>query len=252
MIELTNLTKVYRKVYAVHDLCLRVERGALFGFIGPNGAGKTTTIKMMAGVLRPTSGRITIGGFDLAADPVGAKQRVGYIPDRPFVYEKLTGREFLAFMAGLYRVPRGAALQAVMDRLLERFDLTGWQDELIEGYSHGMKQRLALCAALVHAPEVLIVDEPMVGLDPRGARLLKDLLREESAGGTTIFMSTHSLEVAQEVCDEVAIIQMGRIIARGTSEDLARAAGVDGGLEETFLTLTEERLSNHAGSPAAA
>ncbi|MEW6664311.1 MAG: ABC transporter ATP-binding protein [Thermodesulfobacteriota bacterium] len=246
MIKLIGLSKHYKGLRAVDDIHLEVRRGVVFGFLGPNGAGKTTTIKMMAGVLKPTAGRILIDGLDLASDPSGVKRRVGFIPDRPFVYEKLTGVEFLRFAGGLYELNHSAALETRIHELLGLFDLTHWGDELIESYSHGMKQRLVMCAALLHRPKVLIVDEPMVGLDPRGTRLVKDIFLEEAGKGTTIFMSTHSLEVAQEVCQEIAIIQAGRIIASGTREELRQAAGVDGNLEDIFLKLTEGKALAHA------
>ena len=239
-IHLEHLTKVYRGLRAVDDISLRVERGTIFGFLGPNGAGKTTTIKMMAGVLRPSAGRILINGLDLAREPAAVKRCVGFIPDRPFVYEKLTGLDFLNFIAGLYDLNHNALVRTRIQGLFELFELHNWQDELIESYSHGMKQRLVMCAALVHEPDVLIVDEPMVGLDPKGARLVKNLFKDQARRGTTVFMSTHSLEVAEEVCEEIAIIRTGRIIARGTAESLRAQAGVDGNLEHTFLALTGE------------
>jgi len=196
---------------------------------------------MMAGVLMPTEGRIIINGHDLAKDPVAAKQCVGFIPDRPFLYEKLTGLEFLHFVAGLYGLTADNALNRRIDELLDLFGLARWGEELIEGYSHGMKQRLVMCGALVHQPKVLIVDEPMVGLDPRGARLVKNIFKEQVEKGVTLFMSTHSLDVAQEICDEIAIIQGGRLIAQGTGDALRRQSGVDGNLEEVFLRLTREK-----------
>ena len=245
MIKLIDLTKKYKGLRAVDNINLEVRKGTVFGFLGPNGAGKTTTIKMMAGVLAPTSGLIIINGMDLAKQPSAVKQCVGFIPDRPFLYEKLTGLEFLHFIAALYRLDHDPSLHRRISELLELFDLSHWQDELIESYSHGMSQRLVMCAALVHRPKVLIVDEPMVGLDPRAARLVKNIFESQAHEGTTVFMSTHSLEVAQEVCDEIAIIQAGRIIAQGTSEELRRQAGVDGDLEQTFLKLTEGKRVAH-------
>ena len=239
MIELINLTKTFKGLRAVDRINLKVKKGVCFGFLGPNGAGKTTTINMMAGVLKPTEGRIIINGSDLARDPSAAKQCVGFIPDRPFVYEKLSGLEFLHFIAGLYGLDPVKSTGPRISELLELFELSHWQEELIESYSHGMKQRLVMCAALVHRPKVLIVDEPMVGLDPRAARLVKDIFRDQANQGTTVFMSTHSLEVAEEVCEEIAIIQAGRIIAEGTGEALRLQAGVDGNLEHVFLKLTE-------------
>jgi len=237
MITLENLTKVYSGVKAVDNLNLRISRGTIFGFIGPNGAGKTTTIKMMAGILKPTEGRILINGLDIAREPSRAKMTLGFIPDRPFLYEKLSGKEFLKFKAGLYGIT-GDALQERIERLLEVFELTEWADELIEAYSHGMKQRLVIASAMLHEPKVIIVDEPMVGLDPKGAKLVKDIFRDWARGGSTVFMSTHTLALAQEVCGEVAIVNRGRIVASGTSEDLGCQAGVEGDLERIFLKIT--------------
>ena len=245
MIRLINLTKVYKGLRAVDGIDLTIREGARFGFLGPNGAGKTTTIKMMAGVLQPTAGQVIIDGIELAKDPSAVKQRVGFIPDRPFVYEKLTGREFLELVAGLYHLNNGSALDGRLSDLFSLFDLTHWQDELIESYSHGMRQRLIMASALLHRPKVLIVDEPMVGLDPRGAKLVKDLFKAESRKGTTLFMSTHSLDVAEAVCDEIAIIQAGRLVATGSAEALRTQAGVDGNLEEIFLKLTEGKQLAH-------
>jgi ABC-2 type transport system ATP-binding protein len=199
----------------------------------------------MAGVLKPTAGRILINGMDLAERPSEVKRSVGFIPDRPFVYEKLTALEFLHFIAALYGVNGALPVEERISGLLSLFELVHWQDELIESYSHGMKQRLVMCSALLHEPEVLIVDEPMVGLDPKASRLVKDMFRDQAGKGTTIFMSTHSLEVAEEVCQEVAIIQTGKIIARGNPESLRHQAGVDGNLERAFLKLTEGKSLSH-------
>ena len=239
MIELLNLTKRYGATLAVDNLNLQVPAGEVFGFLGPNGAGKTTTIRMMMGLLQPTTGRVLLGGYDLATHGLEAKQFCGFVPDRPHVYEKLTGAEFLDFVAGLYQVPPAVA-GARRDQLLEMFDLTQWATELVESYSHGMKQRLVMAAALVHAPRLLIVDEPMVGLDPRGARLLKRTLRQLARNGVTVFMSTHSLEVAEETCDRIGIINHGQLIATGSVEELRQLAGshADAKLEAIFLTLT--------------
>ena len=248
MIKLNNLTKVYRGFRAVDNLNLEIKKGVVFGFLGPNGAGKTTTIKMMAGVLKPTEGQVLIDGIDIAHDPSEAKRRIGFAPDQPFVYEKLPGREFLQFVGGLYGLNHSQSLNGNMTRLLELFELSHWSDELIESFSHGMKQRLIMCSALLHEPKVIVVDEPMVGLDPRAARLVKDIFRNQAQKGRTIFMSTHSLEVAQEVCQEIAIIQAGKIIATGTAEDLKRQAGVDGNLENIFLKLTEGGTVAHEKS----
>jgi ABC-2 type transport system ATP-binding protein len=246
MIKLINLTKMYRGLRAVDGINLEIQKGHIFGFLGPNGAGKTTTIKMMAGVLSPTEGQIIINDMDLAKDPSGVKQCVGFIPDRPFVYEKLAGKEFLRFIAGLYHMDPAPSITHRISELLELFELGEWGEELIESYSHGMKQRLVMCAALLHEPEVLIVDEPMVGLDPKAARLVKNIFKDQAGKGATIFMSTHSLEVAEEVCEEIAIIQAGRIIAKGTSSSLRHQAGVDGNLEQIFLKLTEGKGLAHA------
>ena len=242
MITFENLTKTYSGRKAVDDLNLQISQGTIFGFIGPNGAGKTTTIKMMAGILKPTKGRILINGLDIAKEPSRAKMIMGFIPDRPFLYEKLSGKEFLKFKAGLYGITGDALLERI-DGLLSLFELTEWADELIEAYSHGMKQRLVIAAAMIHEPRVIIVDEPMVGLDPKGAKLVKDIFRDWARGGATVFMSTHTLALAQEVCGEVAIVNKGRIVASGTSEELGRQAGVKGNLERIFLKITagEER-----------
>jgi len=240
MIKLINLTKLYKGVRAVDRINLQIEKGVCFGFLGPNGAGKTTTIRMMAGVLKPTEGQIIINGHDLAKEPSAVKQSVGFIPDRPFMYEKLTGLEFLYFVAGLYSLNSTSSLDRRIRDLLGLFELKQWEEELIESYSHGMKQRLIMCAALIHRPKVLIVDEPMVGLDPKGARLVKNIFRDQAEKGTTLFISTHSLAVAEEVCEEIAIIQEGRIIARGTAGELREKAGIDGNLEDIFLRLTQE------------
>lgn len=237
MIRFENLTKIYRGIKAVDDLNLQIPRGTIFGFIGPNGAGKTTTIKMMAGVLRPTRGRIYIDGVDIAKEPSKVKRIIGFIPDRPFLYEKLSGSEFLRFKAGLYGM-KGDGLDERLLGLLNLFELTEWADELIESYSHGMKQRLIIAASMLHEPKVIIVDEPMVGLDPRGAKLVKEIFGEWAGKGATVFLSTHALALAQEVCQQIAIVDKGRIVASGTSEDLRRQAGVEGDLERVFLKIT--------------
>ena len=205
MIRLTDLTKRYGKFTAVDGISLQVSRGELFGLLGPNGAGKTTTMRMIAGILQPTSGSVLVGGVDMLARPLEAKARIGFIPDRPFVYDKLTGGEFLRFAAALYG-QQGPAIERRIDELLEMFELSRWKDELTESYSHGMRQKLIICGALVHRPELIVVDEPMVGLDPKAARILKDLFREYTRRGHTIMMSTHTLEVAQTLCDRIAII----------------------------------------------
>ncbi len=238
MITLTNLTKRYGSFTAVDGIQLTVPKGELFGFLGPNGAGKTTTFRMIAGIIVPTGGRIEIGGVDLTRQPLLAKRRLGYIPDRPFVYDKITGAEFLRFVAALYNV-EDASLERRIDELLDIFELTPWKHELTESYSHGMRQKLIIASALVHRPEVIVVDEPMVGLDPKGARLLKDLFRQYVNRGGTILMSTHTLEVAESMCDRIAIMQSGRILASGTMDELReQTASGDASLEDLFLRLT--------------
>jgi ABC-2 type transport system ATP-binding protein len=238
VIRLTELTKQYGKFTAVAGLDLVVPRGELFGLLGPNGAGKTTTIRMIAGILRPTSGMVAVGGIDMLARPLEAKARLGYIPDRPFVYDKLTGGEFLRFAAALYGL-QGPAVERRIDELLELFELTPWKTELTEAYSHGMRQKLIIAGALVHRPEVIVVDEPMVGLDPRSARLLKELFREFVTRGGTVLMSTHTMEIAEVMCDRIAIVYRGRIAAQGTMAELRQQTSSEGmSLEDLFLKLT--------------
>jgi ABC-2 type transport system ATP-binding protein len=240
MIAVTSLTKRYGSFTAVAGIDLTVPRGELFGFLGPNGAGKTTTLRMIGGILQPTSGTIHIAGIDMARDPMGAKARMGYIPDRPFIYEKLTGAEFLEFVAGLYG-QSGALIERRGEELLALFDLLEWRHELVESYSHGMRQKLIIASAFVHRPQVIIVDEPMVGLDPKAAKVLKDLFRAYVDQGNTIMMSTHTLEVAEGMCDRIGIIQRGVIRAVGTMSELR--AGGDAALEEIFLKLTGEQAA---------
>jgi ABC-2 type transport system ATP-binding protein len=238
MIRVEDVVKRYGGFTAVDGVSLKVPPGEIHGFLGPNGAGKTTTIRMIAGLLKPTSGRIAIDDFDLATQPVRAKQALGFIPDRPFLYEKLTAGEFLRFHGGLYGMEEKAIAERAA-RLLEMFELTRWEGELIESFSHGMKQRLTLASAFLHRPRAVLVDEPMVGLDPRGARLIKDVFRRMSSEGVAILMSTHTLEVAQEMCDRISIIQGGKIIARGTVDDLRAQAGSEHDhLTPVFLKLT--------------
>jgi ABC-2 type transport system ATP-binding protein len=243
MIELRALKKMYGGFTAVDSINLDVPRGQLFGFLGPNGAGKTTTLRMIAGILRPTAGTVRIGGVDLASDPFTAKHKLGFIPDRPFIYEKLTGAEFLRFVAGLYGQD-GPVVERRMNELLALFDLEDWKNELVESYSHGMRQKLIISSAFLHRPEVIVVDEPMVGLDPKAAKILKDLFREYTRRGNTIMMSTHTLEVAESLCDRIAIIANGRIRASGTMDELHEsvASGAKG-LEQLFLRLTGENTA---------
>jgi ABC-2 type transport system ATP-binding protein len=238
MIRLEGVTKHYGSVVALDHVSLHVPRGVLYGCLGPNGAGKTTMLRMIAGILRPTDGRVLIGGDDVQEQAIAAKMRLGFIPDRPFVYDKLTGSEFLRFVAGLYG-QEGEIVDRRIAELLEVFELSSWKDELIEAYSHGMRQKLIISSALIHRPECIVVDEPMVGLDPKGARLLKDIFRQFVERGGTVMMSTHTLEVAEAMCDQIGIIQHGKIVAHGTMAEIRRqhAAG-EASLEELFLKLT--------------
>ena len=236
MIAVESLVKTFGSFRAVDGVSLEVAKGEIHGFLGPNGAGKTTTIRMIAGLLKPSSGRVTIAGKDLAHEPEAAKRELGFIPDRPFIYEKLTAAEFLRFHGGLYGL-EGAPVEERAQELLELFELTKWKDELVESFSHGMKQRLVMCSAFLHRPQAVLVDEPMVGLDPRGARLIKDVFRVMSRKGVAILMSTHTLEVAQDLCDRISIIQGGRIIAHGTVPELL-AGSKDEELTPVFLKIT--------------
>ena len=241
MIRTAELVKRYGNFTAVRGVDLDVRRGEVFGFLGPNGAGKTTTMKMVAGLLKPSSGRVWVGGLDTAVDPVGVKRQIGYIPDRPYLYERLTGREFLRFIGGIYSLDEDVLIRR-SDELLEFIGLKDFGDELIEGYSHGMKQRLTLAAALLHHPPLLIIDEPMVGLDPAGAKLIKKVFREYASEGKTVFVSTHTLEVAEAICDRVAIINKGLLVASGTVEELKQMHTEGGGrLEDVFLSLVGSR-----------
>jgi ABC-2 type transport system ATP-binding protein len=224
MIALHNLVKTYGRFRAVDGISLEVKPGEIHGFLGPNGAGKTTTLRMIAGLLKPTSGRIEVNGHDLASHPEAAKSSLGFIPDRPFIYEKLTAGEFLRFHGGLFGVDGNGIADRVRE-MLDLFELGQWENELVESFSHGMKQRLVMSAAFLHRPRAVVVDEPMVGLDPRGARLIKDVFRKMSQRGVAILMSTHTLEVAQEMCDVISIILKGHIIARGTVDELRAMSG---------------------------
>lgn len=240
MIKIENLTKKFGKLYALKNLNLEIKKGELFGFLGPNGAGKTTTIRILVGLSQPTEGRALINGHDIVQEPLKAKQIIGYISDHPYLYEKLTPKEFLFFIAGLYGVDEETAGRD-MDEYLDTFELTHWRDTLIENLSHGMRKKLVITAALLHNPQVIIIDEPLVGLDPKSARLLKERFKEMVKRGKTIFMSTHSLEVAQEMCTRLGIIDKGEVIATGTIQELKRLSGAKKErLEEIFLRLTGE------------
>ena len=238
MIAIYDLVKQYGKFTAVDGISLEVTPGEIHGFLGPNGAGKTTTLRMIAGLLKPTSGRVVVNGHDIATEPELAKASLGFIPDRPFIYEKLTAGEFLRFHAGLYGLD-GDGVTGRVHEMLDLFELRRWENELVESFSHGMKQRLVMCSAFLHRPQAVAVDEPMVGLDPRGARLIKDVFRRMSEHGVAILMSTHTLEVAQEMCQRISIILKGRIIAQGTVDEVRGLAGAgDDHLTSVFLRLT--------------
>jgi ABC-2 type transport system ATP-binding protein len=240
MIQLIHLTKRFGRLIAVNDVNLEVRPGEIFGFLGPNGAGKTTTIKMMAGILEPTEGTVVIDGKDMAEDPVGAKRVTGFIPDRGFLYEKLTGIECLQFVASIYGMDQGR-VESRINELISLFEMDAWAADLIESYSHGMKQRLVMSAALLHEPKVIVVDEPMVGLDPKAGRLVKRVFGSLASDGVSIFMSTHTLGIAEEMCDRIGIINEGRLIALGTASDLRQKADAEGrDLETVFLRLTHE------------
>lgn len=235
MIAARGLRKQFNQTVAVEHVDLDVHGGEIFGFLGPNGAGKTTTIKMMIGLLRPTQGQAFIGGYDLQAEPTKAKALLGYVPDEPALPDKLTARECLQFIGGLYSMD-AAQVQRRGNELLRLFDLQDHADNLVGGFSHGMRQKMGLASALLHDPQVLFLDEPTVGLDPRSARLIKDILRQLAARGTAVFLTTHILEIAERLCDRVAIIRSGRIIATGTLDELR--GGGSQTLEDIFLSLT--------------
>src|SRR5437868_4048837 len=239
MIELNEVTKKYGTKTAVERLTLAIDAGELFAFLGPNGAGKTTTIKLMCGLLFPTSGTVKVGGHDLQSEGDKARQLISYVPDQPYLYEKLTGREFLQFISDMYGMERAYGQERI-EAMIELFELGDFVDDLTERYSHGMRQRTVFAAALLHEPRVLIVDEPTVGLDPRSVRLLKDLLRREADLGMTVFLSTHSLDIAQELSGRIGIVEHGRLISCGSLDVLRKQAALDGSLEEVFLKLTEE------------
>lgn len=241
MIQTEHLTKVFGDKIAVHDLTLSVGKGEFFAFLGPNGAGKTTTIKMLAGLLLPTRGTIRICGHDVQRDGRLAKSVLSYIPDQPYLYEKLTGREFLDFVACVYGLDVEKRRRTISE-LIETFEMADYIDELCQSYSHGMKQRVVIASALLHDPQVIVVDEPMVGLDPKSTRLVKELFRQRARHGTTIFMSTHTLSLAEELADRIGIIHRGHMIACGTVAEIQRAGRSDARLEDAFLRLTTEEV----------
>jgi ABC-2 type transport system ATP-binding protein len=240
MIELSNVTKKFGTFTAVDDLSLTVQPGEFFGFLGPNGAGKTTTIKMITGLFSPTSGTVRVNGFDLATHPLQAKKTLAYVPDQPFLYDKLTGREFFYFVGGLYEVDK-AILHGRIKELIDHFEIGPWIDRRTEDYSQGMRQRVSIAAALIHRPKALVIDEPMVGLDPRSAKIVRDTLKTVSREGASILMSTHSLPVAEELCDRIGIVNEGKLVFCDTREQLAAdKARLDGRFESVFLEVTKQ------------
>jgi|ERR1043165_6522041 ABC-2 type transport system ATP-binding protein len=248
MIELTHIFKSFGDLVAVNDLSLTVHRGEFFAVLGPNAAGKTTTIKILSGLMKPTSGRAQVAGFDVQTHPLEVRRRLAYVPDFPFLYDKLTPWEFFRFTGQLFQMEDGH-IQSAGVELVERFNLGAFAHKPIEGLSHGTRQRVAIVSALLHNPEVFVIDEPMVGLDPHHARVVKDILKERSNAGMTVFVSTHQLSLAEEMADRIAILHEGRLVALGTSEELRQQSGAAGALEQTFLALTAQE-ANHLAQKA--
>lgn len=241
MLEVINLVKHYGKIKAVDGISFTVKAGEVFGFLGPNGAGKTTTIKVCTGLLKPTRGQVRVAGFDIARQPVEAKGNLGYAPDNPFIYEKLTAREFLQFVGAVYLRKEPAGVDGRVDEILEMVGLADRADELIEGYSFGMKRKVILCAAILHRPRVLLLDEPTAGLDAASARMVKDAFRRLAEGGSAVLLTTHIMEIAERLCDRIGIINKGNLIAVGTLAELREQARSPGStLEDVFLSLTEK------------
>ena len=238
MIEINHLTKRFGELVAVDDVSLKVERGEFFAILGPNAAGKTTTIKVLAGLIKPSSGTAKIAGYDIQDQPLEARRRLAYVPDFPFLYDKLTPWEFFRFMGQIFKMEE-ADIEPKARELSEAFNLEPYWRKPLEGLSHGTRQRVAIAAALLHDPEVFVIDEPMVGLDPHHARVVKDTLKIRSERGMTVFLSTHQLSVAEEMADRIGIMHQGRLIAVGTVDELRQQSGVDGALEQSFLSLTE-------------
>ncbi|HWH68926.1 MAG TPA: ABC transporter ATP-binding protein [Candidatus Sulfotelmatobacter sp.] len=242
MIELSHLTKKFSDLVAVNDVCLTVAKGELFVILGPNAAGKTTTIKMLTGLIKPNSGSVRVAGFDVQTQPLEVRRRLAYVPDFPFLYDKLTPWEFFRFIGQLFEMP-GAQIQSLGTEMVRRFNLEAYMQKPIEGLSHGTRQRVAIASAFLHNPEVFVIDEPMVGLDPHHARVVKDVLRERARGGMTAFVSTHQLSVAEEIADRIGIMHQGRLIAAGTPQELRQHSGANRPLEDTFLLLTAQQGS---------
>jgi ABC-2 type transport system ATP-binding protein len=249
MIKIEQLSKQFATTLAVNDLSLHIEKGELFSFLGPNGAGKTTTIKMMVGLMTPSGGRVTMGGFDVEKEPQKAKSIIGYVPDAAFLYQHLTGLELLMMVGQLYSMDT-KTIQQGQDMLSERLFMREWLGDRISGYSQGMKQRLAFASAFLHLPEILIIDEPMVGLDPKTARIIKDMLKERSQSGITVFISTHNLNVAEELSDRIAIINRGKLLGLGTIDSFQAVSGEKENLEERFLKIVDEEEQSD-GSPSS-
>src|SRR5277367_2294058 len=248
MIEIINLVKKFGDLTAVNNVTLTIPRGQFFAMLGPNAAGKTTTLKILAGLMKPTSGCTRVCGFDMQTQPLEARRKIAYVPDFPFLYDKLTAWEFFRFTGELFHMP-AAKIEANAQELIVRFHLADFVNRPLESLSHGTRQRVAIVAALLHEPEVFVIDEPMVGLDPQHARVVKDILKERSMAGTTVFVSTHQLSVAEEMADRIGIIHQGRLVAVGTREELRRQSGASGPLEATFLALTAEE-PGHPGAEA--
>ena len=239
MIELIHIVKKFGDLVAVRDLSLTVNRGEFFAVLGPNAAGKTTTIRILAGLIKPTSGVARVAGFDVQQQPLEVRRRLAYVPDFPFLYDKLTPWEFFRFSGQMFRM-EDSQIRTKATALIHRFSLEPFVHKPIEGLSHGTRQRVAILSALLHDPEVFVIDEPMVGLDPHHTRVVKDILKERSLEGMTVFLSTHQLSVAEEMADRIGIIHQGILIAVGTRDELRRQSGAAGALEETFLALTAE------------
>jgi ABC-2 type transport system ATP-binding protein len=239
MIELNHLVKSFGSLVAVNDVSLTVNQGEFFALLGPNAAGKTTSIRLLTGLMKPTSGSARVAGYDVQDQPLEARKRMAYVPDFPFLYDKLTGWEFLRFMGQLFQMDT-SEITSKAHQLVSRFNLEPHMSQPLEGLSHGTRQRVAIVSALLHDPQVFIIDEPMVGLDPQHARVVKDILKERTREGMTVFVSTHQLSIAEEMADRIGIMHQGRLIALGTAEELRRQAGTDGALEKSFLTLTSK------------